>query len=65
MQLDNRDEFLSEAFPLVLSALNSVREVWSTPETEAMYELLNKWDYHMPITSVSTSIYHVFEHNFQ
>lgn len=28
MQLDNRDEFLSEAFPFLLKALDQVRNIW-------------------------------------
>lgn len=28
MQLDTRDEFLSEAFPVLLKALDKVRYIW-------------------------------------
>lgn len=33
MQLDDRDEFLAEAFPLILKKLEETRSFWSNPET--------------------------------
>ena len=48
LQLDHRDEFLSEAFPFVLDALRKVPELWSNPTTDQYFELLSKWDYYMP-----------------
>lgn len=36
-QLDTRDEFLSEAFPLLLGALDQVRYIWENNETSKYY----------------------------
>lgn len=47
MQLDYRDEFLSEVFPLVLQKLESLRYIWSNPKTEEFFSMLKKWDYFM------------------
>lgn len=47
MQLDVRDEFLSEVFPLVLSKLESLRYIWSNAKTEKYFKLLKEWDYVM------------------
>lgn len=52
MQLDTRDEFLSEAFPGVLNALDKVRYIWENNQTNIYFNLLRKWDYHMPPNSV-------------
>ena len=45
MQLDTKDEFLSEAFPSILKALTTVRQIWSNKITEELFERLEKWDY--------------------
>ena len=37
MQLDTKDEFLSEAFPSVLRGLREVPQLWSSPATEQLF----------------------------
>ena len=65
MQLDVRDEFASEAFPLVLAKLTQMREIWSNPETQLILKNLLKWYYVMSKDSIEASYYHVWQFNFQ
>ena len=52
MQLDTRDEFLSEALPSMLKALTTVRQLWSNKVTEELFERLEKWDYFLEPNSI-------------
>lgn len=60
MQLDVKDQFLSEAFPLVLKKLETLRHIWSNTKSEKLFEMLKKWDYVMEKTSVEASLYHAW-----
>ena len=40
MQLDTKDQFLSEAFPYVLKALKTVKQIWSNKDTDQYFDLL-------------------------
>lgn len=65
MQLDLKDEFVAEVLPRLLSRLTHLREIWSSPETEPIFQRLLKWDHVMGRDSIQPSYYHVWEYNFQ
>lgn len=60
MQLDYKDEFLSEVFPKVLGKLTEMREIWSNSETEEYFRRLLNWDYILSKDSVEASFYQVW-----
>ena len=52
MQLDVRDEFVAETIPALLARLTHLREIWSSPETEAIFAKLQHWDFVMHKDSI-------------
>lgn len=52
LQLDVRDEFVAEVLPGLLGRLTHLREIWSTPETEAIFSRLLEWNYSMERDSI-------------
>ena len=64
MQLDQKDEFVSEVVPGMLKRLRELAHIWSNNETEKYFKELQKWDFVMNADSIASSIYHAWEHIF-
>lgn len=64
MQLSQKDQFLAEVLPKFTGRLTQLRQIWSNPQTEQLFQRLATWDASMSKDSVEAAIYHVWEHLF-